>query len=127
MPHALCLEYRISMPRISDLYAWSIGYLCLEYPISMPRISDFYARYAKCTHWNAYGLHLMHICSAMMEFGPGSKAQGPNIHIYIYILLQYISYIYIYIYIYIIIIIYDGKSPNLVWGPMLGSYLNIYI
>ena len=37
---SLCHEYRISMPRISDLCALNIGSTCLEYRISMPRISD---------------------------------------------------------------------------------------
>ena len=54
---SLCLEARISMPWISDLYdldigylpwksdlyAWKIGYLCLDNQISMPRISNVYA------------------------------------------------------------------------------------
>ena len=53
----LRLEYRISMPRISDLHASNIGSVCLEYRISasnigplclgyrisMARISNFYA------------------------------------------------------------------------------------
>ena len=58
---SICLEYRISMPGISDIYqisalnigylclehrdiyALNIGYLCLEHRISMLRISDIYA------------------------------------------------------------------------------------